>query len=146
LLHAIVEPPPSAISGRLGFLITQAHHRFRHRADAVLTPLGIEVRHFAVLTALADGVPSQRELADRLAVSGPVVVEMVDALEARGLLERRRDPADRRSNALQVTDRGRAALEDAHRALIQTAQALTEPIGADGDAELRALLRKLLGF
>ena len=46
---------------------------------------------------------SQRELADRLQVSTPVVVELVDALEARGLVERRRDPADRRLNALHVT-------------------------------------------
>jgi DNA-binding MarR family transcriptional regulator len=144
LLHALVDPPPSAMSARLGFLITQAHHRFRRRADEVLTPLGIEVRHFGALTALAGGVPSQRELADRLGVSGPVVVEMVDALEARGLVERRRDPADRRSNALVVTDAGRAALASATGRLEAATRVLTEPIGEAGDAELRALLKKLL--
>jgi DNA-binding MarR family transcriptional regulator len=146
LLHALVAPPESAMSRRLGFLITQAHHRFRGRADEILRPLGIEVRHFGALTALADGVPSQRELADRLRVSGPVVVEMVDALEARGMVERRRDPADRRSNALVVTDSGREALVVAGGKLEDATRELVAPIGASGDAELRALLRKLLGI
>jgi DNA-binding MarR family transcriptional regulator len=144
LLHTLVDPPESAVSHRLGFLISQAHHRFHARANAILGPLGIEVRHFGALTALADGVPSQRELADRLRVSGPVVVEMVDALEALGLVERRRDPADRRSNALVVTDSGRAVLARATGALEQSLRVLTAPIG--DDAELRGLLRKLLGL
>jgi len=144
LLHALVSPPETAMSRRLGFLITQAHHRFRGRADEILRPLGIEVRHFGALTALADGVPSQRELADRLRVSGPVVVEMVDALEARGMVERRRDPADRRSNALVITEAGRDALLQARGSLEDATHELVAPIGASGDAELRALLRKLL--
>ncbi len=146
LLHALVQPPESAMARRLGFLITQAHHRFRGRADEILRPLGIEVRHFGALTALADGVPSQRELADRLRVSGPVVVEMVDALEARGMVERRRDPVDRRSNALVVTDAGRDALDAARGKLDDATRELVAPIGAEGDAELRSLLRKLLGI
>ncbi len=146
LLHTLVAPPPSALSHRMGFLITQAHHRFRNRADEVLRPLGLEVRHFGALTALADGVPSQRELADRLGVSGPVVVEMVDALEAAGMVERRRDPADRRSNALVVTEAGRAALDGAKGELDDATRSLTAPIGADGDAELRGLLRKILAL
>ena len=96
------------------------------------------------MTALADGVPSQRELADRLRVSGPVVVEIVDALEARGMVERRRDPLDRRSNALVVTAAGRHALALARDELDAVTVELVAPIGPEGDAELRALLRKLL--
>jgi DNA-binding MarR family transcriptional regulator len=144
LLHTLVDPPESAVSRRLGFLVAQAHHRFRMRADEILRPLGIEVRHFGALTALADGVPSQRELADRLRISGPVVVEMVDALEAHGFVERRRDPADRRSNALVVTPEGRSVLERASRELDAANRVLTAPLG--DDAELNALLRKLLGL
>ena len=144
LLHGLVNPPESAMSRRLGFLVAQAHHRFRVAADAVLQPHAIEVRHFGALTALADGAPSQRELADRLRVSTPVVVEMVDALEAAGMVERRRDPGDRRSNALVVTGKGARTLESATKDLQAATKVLVEPIGADGDAELRELLRKLL--
>src|SRR3954471_23037270 len=42
-------PPPPALADRLGFLLSQAHHRFHDRADTVLEPLGIEIRHFGAL-------------------------------------------------------------------------------------------------
>jgi DNA-binding MarR family transcriptional regulator len=146
LLRALVAPPPPALADRTGFLLARAHHRFHERADEVLAPFGIQIRHFGALTRLADGASSQRELGDRLQVSGPVVVELVDALEARGLVERRRDTADRRLNALHVTPEGRDVLEKATATLVARSDELTEPIGASGDAELRGLLRKLLGY
>jgi DNA-binding MarR family transcriptional regulator len=144
LLRALIDEVPPAMADRTGFLLARAHHRFRERADAVLEPLGVQIRHFGALTALAGGVPSQRELADRLRVSGPVVVEMIDALEARGLVERHRDQADRRSNALVVTEAGRALLAGATGELEASDAELTEPIGEAGARELRALLRRLL--
>jgi DNA-binding MarR family transcriptional regulator len=137
-------PAPPVLEDRLGFLLSQTHHRFHDRADRALEPLGIEIRHFGALRMLAGGVPSQRELADRLNVSGPVVVELVDALEARGLVERRRDPADRRANALVVTPAGRDAVERGTVELTASTAELTAPIGESGDRELRGLLRKLL--
>jgi DNA-binding MarR family transcriptional regulator len=144
LLHALLAPPEMSVSRRLGFLISKAHHLFREVADAAVEPYGLEIRHFAALTALADGVPSQRELADRLRVSTPVVVEIVDSLEGAGFVERRRDPGDRRSNALVVTDTGRTTLVGATVALQGVSNELIAPIGEPGDAELRALLAKLL--
>jgi DNA-binding MarR family transcriptional regulator len=59
-------------------------------------------------------------------------------------VERRRDPADRRSNALHVTGAGRAVLQRATAELTAASTELTRPIGKAGDRELRSLLRKLL--
>jgi DNA-binding MarR family transcriptional regulator len=132
------------MADRAGFLLARAHHRFRERADAELAPLDLQVRHFGALTALAGGVPSQRELAGRLGVSGPVVVEMVDALEARGFVERRRKAADRRLNALHVTPEGRDVLQRATELITAANHDLTQPIGEQGDRELRALLLRIL--
>jgi DNA-binding MarR family transcriptional regulator len=146
LLLPLIAPPAPPLADRTGFLLAKAHHRFHDRADAVLEPFGIQVRQFGVLTRLADGTNSQRELADRLQVSTPVVVELVDALEAAGLVERRRDPADRRLNAVHVTGGGRDVLERATAVLLAANEDLTRPIGEAGDRELRSLLRKLLGF
>jgi len=146
LLRELISPPPPALADRTGFLLARAHHLFHERADEVLEPLGIQVRQFGVLIRLADGTSSQRELADRLDVSTPVVVELVDALEAAGLVERRRDPADRRLNALHVTRGGRDVLESATAVLLAASEDLTRPIGEVGDRELRSLLRRLLGY
>jgi len=146
LLRALIDPPPPVLADRPGFLLSRAHHRFHERADEALTPFDLQIRHFGALTRLADGVPSQRELADRLQVSEPVVVEIVDALEARGLVERRRDTADRRLNALHVTAAGQDVLKEATARLMASSEELTKPIGASGDEELRRLLLKLLGY
>ena len=145
LLRGLIAPPPPALADRTGFLLSRAHHRFHERADAVLSPLDLQVRYFGVLVRLADGTSSQRELADRLQVSTPVVVELVDALEARGLVERRRDTADRRLNAVHVTAAGRDVLERASALLTAANEDLSRPLGEAGDRELRSLLRKLLG-
>jgi DNA-binding MarR family transcriptional regulator len=146
LVRMVIDPPPPALADRTGFLLARAHHRFHERADAELAPFDINIRQFGVLTRLADGASSQRELADRLQVSTPVVVELVDALEAAELVERRRDPADRRLNALQVTGGGRELLERATAVLLAASEDLTRPIGEAGNRELRSLLRKLLGY
>jgi DNA-binding MarR family transcriptional regulator len=146
LLRALIDDAPEVLAARLGFLITKTHHRFHERANAEVAPLGIQIRHFGALKQLAGGVPSQRELADRLSVSTPVIVELVDALEARGLVERRRDPSDRRSNVIVVTPEGRTAVDEATERLTAANGELTAPIGEDGDRELRTLLKKLLGY
>src|SRR4051812_11236938 len=145
LLRALITPPPpAALANRLGFPPPKPHQKSHARGDGVLEPTGIQIRHFGALKTLAGGVPSQRELADRLNVSGPVVVEMIDALEARGLVERRRDPADRRSNALVGTQGGGGPLETPRTALEGPTPELVARIGPHGAAELRGLLRKLL--
>lgn len=54
---------------------------------------------------------SQQQLAERLGILPSRVVAFVDDLERLGLVQRARDDTDRRRNALQLTNAGRAALE-----------------------------------
>ena len=54
-----------------------------------------------------DGPISQRELADRLLLEKSTVSRMVADLEDKGLLERERDPNNRRTYRLRLTDKGR---------------------------------------
>lgn len=145
LLRALIAPPPPALSDRTGFLISRASHRYHAEVEDALQPVGLPIRYLATLARLAEGVSSQRELADRLHVSTPVVVDLVDALEARGLVERRRGEADRRLNALHVTPAGRDVLEKGLSTLTAAHEDLARPIGEAGDRELRSLLKKLLG-
>jgi DNA-binding MarR family transcriptional regulator len=93
-----------------------------HRAfTAALEPLRIEPRHFGVLTTLtALGAVPQAELGRQLGVSGASVVEMVDDLEARGLVERRRLDTDRRTQLLHLRPGAPEVLEEARRAAHDT--------------------------
>jgi len=71
------------------------------------------------------------------------MVFLVDELEQRGLVERRRNPSDRRSHALYLTDQGRAKLREAQ----ETSAGHANQVGASlTDAErtqLTTLLRRL---
>lgn len=89
---------------------------------------------------------SWQAIAGRLGMAPSRLVSLVDDMEQRGLIERRRDPADRRKRALHLTaERGRimgqlgraaAAHEDAVCAALdieerQQLEALLRPIAAD---------------
>ena len=72
-------------------------------------PKGSHPRDASVLSTLeAVGPCSQQQLVDALHVNRSVMVKLIDRLEARGLVERRRDPIDTRRVTLGLTRRGRA--------------------------------------
>ena len=91
----------------LGFAVAM---RFRER----LAPLEIEPRDFALLRVLAarEGV-SQQALGEQLRIPPSRMVAFIDALQERGLLERRPHPSDRRAHALHLTPSGRKLLSKA---------------------------------
>ncbi len=80
------------------------------------------------LTELARNAPlTQRELALRLRLEKSTVSRLLSGLEARGLVERRRDPVNRRWNQLHLSAEGRRAAghlvegyRDLHRHLLQS--------------------------
>lgn len=57
----------------------------------------------------------QSELIARMGISKQAVQQLVDGLEAEGVVERVPDPDDKRGRILRHTPKGRAALDDADR-------------------------------
>lgn len=105
------------------------------------TDAGFRPPCMGVLHAVAKLQPvSQREIGDRLGLDASDVVGVLDVLEAAGMVERRRDPHDRRRHAVVLTERGKAA---ANRAAILQAQAEDRAL-ADLDPDERRLLADLL--
>ncbi len=139
--------PPAGLGRRVGFLLTPAHNRVREVVNAQLKALGITTGLYGTLATMEARAPiSQRAIADQLGLTGPAIVQAVDRLEAAGLVERRRDPADRRSYALEPSSRGRSTLREARTAVAQINDQLDEALGgAQRRHELNRLLRKLLG-
>jgi len=63
---------------------------------------------FRIIHALNHGSFTMGELADRMKVRTPTVSRMIDAMVARGLVDREPDSADRRKVWLHLTAEGRA--------------------------------------
>jgi DNA-binding MarR family transcriptional regulator len=150
LLRAFVSgdrtlPMPPVLAERIGYLLSAAHRKSHARLEAVLSPLGLDVHGFAALTLLSElGQCSQQRLAEEMELSGTMIVQVVDALEREGLVERRRNPKDRRANALHLTRKGSEAQRTAMAARAETMAELTSAFGEGEEAELRALLRALV--
>jgi MarR family transcriptional regulator, lower aerobic nicotinate degradation pathway regulator len=79
-----------------------------------LAPLGIKPQHLGILTLLeSEGPMVQARLSDRLTIVKPVVVGLINELEARRFVERRPHPTDRRAFEIHLLDQGRQCIRDA---------------------------------
>lgn len=104
-------------------------------------PEEIPIRNYEVLQTLVDlGPRSQRQLSRLLWVNRTIMVKLIDALESDGLVERRRDPTDRRSYALELTPAGEQARADLSAAADRAEAGLTAPLAGSEQTTLRELL------
>jgi len=139
------EPMPDALAERLGPLLGRAHDAHRRLSLEALAPLGLGVKSVGALTVLqAEGPLSQRRLAERQGIDRTTMVAVVDELERLGAVERRKDPADRRANALYITPRGRRLLTRARTAVAGAEEAFLAPLPPAEQQRLRAALRTLV--
>src|SRR5919201_1619455 len=118
--------------------VARGDDAFPRLGGQAMSDLGVAPRHVAALTVLTElGGGSQRQLAGALGVSEPMVVEVIDGLLDRGLVSRERNPADRRSYRLSLTEAGRATRAQAESALRAVARTFPAPIGEEGEGEVR---------
>ena len=97
-----------------------------------------------VLRALEPAPLSLRELADRLEMSSPGALKIVDAMVVGGYLQRQRSPKDRRVRQIALADRGRAALDTARRFHATFEAELADQLGADRTSAARATLTAIV--
>ena len=108
-------------------LFTQASKLLREAADEAMGQHGVRVGQHIVLSVLwqQDGL-TPGEIARRLGIATPTIVNTATRMEEAGLLVRRPDPADARLVRLHLTARARSVREpvrDARAALERHATA-----------------------
>jgi DNA-binding MarR family transcriptional regulator len=122
----------------VGFTISTTGYAIGRLFRQTLAPLELEPREFALLRAVAASEgQSQQAIAERLQVPASRMVALVDALEERGLLERRQNQLDRRARALHLTEDGASMLA---RAFALAAAHERELCSALSDEEREQLL------
>jgi len=115
--------------------------RLRHHAAGAWRDLDLTPPLAMALRELQDGPRSQRELASSLGYDPSNITALADKLEARGLVERRVDPDDRRVKKLVLSGTGRSLLQ-AMRARMREGNPLTTNLSATEQDQLLRLLRK----
>lgn len=112
----------------------------RALSDAPLSPAG-----YRVLSWLSMGSSAAAVLAEKLAVSRPTVTLVVDGLQARGLVVRTADDADRRRVTISMTPAGEAALAAADATVASRLEEVLGPLGPEKAASVVDALEVLQG-
>src|SRR5438132_9675968 len=121
----------AAIDQRLLPLIEHLARVGRRASDITLEPGGLRPRHLIALKLLSErGPASQQALADSLSLDPSNVVGLLNELEERKLITRRRDAADRRRHIVELSPRGQKELCDAYDRLRRIDDDLLSPLSA----------------
>jgi DNA-binding MarR family transcriptional regulator len=144
--QGVAETPARAAATfrAVGFTISTTGYAVSRRFRQLLAPLELEPREWALLRAVSvyEG-SSQQALAERLQIPASRMVALVDALEARALLERRPNPADRRARALHLTGEGRRLLARAVAVAIEYERDLCAGLSEQEREQLLGLLARV---
>ncbi|MFZ0215006.1 MAG: MarR family transcriptional regulator [Candidatus Dormiibacterota bacterium] len=136
--------PPAVLADRMGFLLKHAQLRYQAIQQPALAPFDLDGRLLAVLALMAtEGPALQARLSERLQVDRTTMVALVDALEHRGLVERKRDPLDRRGHQVTITKKGGNVLQQALAVTDAAERDFLDPLSRDEQHQFRALLARL---
>jgi DNA-binding MarR family transcriptional regulator len=127
------------------FAVLHASSVLESRLEARLAEMGLSIAKLAALhrlTEAGDSLPLG-QLAERLSCVKSNVTQLVDRLEADGLVSRTGDPNDRRSRLAVLTDAGRTAYAKGSEIQMQVERELSAVLTPAESDTLHELLAKL---
>jgi len=108
-----------------------------------VAPTGLRPRELLTLQHLRDrGPAAQQTLAELIGVDATNLVGVLNGMEDAGLIERRRDRADRRRAIVALSDKGAQLLVDLDAALERVDAEVLAPLSRRERETLTALLSK----
>ena len=130
--------------GGFALLLVQLGMEAARQFAEQLAPLGVEPRHAGVLLRLAANEgKAQQVIGELIGLNPTQMVFLVDELESRGFVERRRNPSDRRSYALYLTPSGRDMLSKVFEAGRVHQARFGASLSASEQEQLTELLRRI---
>lgn len=136
--------PPKEFRTSVSFLLKRMGFRLKERTMQAYESTGLSPYDHGVLALLAEEpVETQAMIADALGYDRSHLVGVLDDLEARELIERRRDPTDRRRHLVTLTPAGRDAVVRLRGVAKQLDNEFFEPLSAEERTQLLGLLSRL---
>jgi DNA-binding MarR family transcriptional regulator len=141
-MYAVASTPGTVeIAHQSLVLIHHLDRVARRSSEIALEPTGLRPRHVVALTILrAHGAMPQGALGDALRLDPANLVGLLNELEQLALLQRRRDPEDRRRHIVELSPAGETALSGAEAALASVQDEVLSGLDAEERCTLHALL------
>lgn len=127
------------------FLLKRLGHAVKERSLQAYEEEGLHPYHHAILLVVGEGAPeTQGSIADTLGYDRGQLVGLLDELEERGLVERHRDPNDRRRHVVELTSDGKQTLRRLRAVSRQVEDEFLAPLSEQERTKLHALLFRLM--
>ena len=140
----VVPPLPDELVASTTFLLKRLGYAAKDRSLAAYEREGVHPYHFAILIALDQGQhETQGSIADVLGYDRGQLVGLLDELEEKGLVERERDPNDRRRHLVHLTGDGKRILRRLRSRAREIEDEFLAPLSESERADLHALLLRL---
>jgi DNA-binding MarR family transcriptional regulator len=123
------------------FLLKRLGMTAKQRSVDEYERLGFNPYHHAILALLEGSAPeTQAEIADALGYDRGTLVGLLDELEEQKLVERKRDPDDRRRQLVRITADGKRTLGKLRALARRLEDEFLAPLDAEQREQLHALL------
>jgi DNA-binding MarR family transcriptional regulator len=138
-----LRPPRPDVRPSALLSVLASAHRLQAGIETALEEVGLSMAKVGVLRTLAtEGQPlALGELAERNQCVPSNITQLVDRLEADGLVRRESDPKDRRVRRASLTDAGRRAADSGGAIIEAWEQRVAATLGEDATTLQRALDR-----
>ncbi|MFF0311326.1 MarR family winged helix-turn-helix transcriptional regulator [Streptosporangium sp. NPDC004379] len=127
-----------------GSLVNQVGRELRAAVEARLAPFGVTAQQAALLLHAARGEAGPGRLAAELGTDTAGMTRLLDRLEVKGLVRRRRSPEDRRAVVVEVTAEGRELVPALAPVFGRVARRLLDGFSAEEVEHLTGLLGRML--
>jgi DNA-binding MarR family transcriptional regulator len=136
--------PPRELLASPTFLLKHLAMAMKEQKLAAFEASGLNPMHYAMLALLDEGArETQATIADALGYDRSYLVGLLDQLEERGLIERRRDPEDRRRHLVKLTSAGTETLASLRSVIKKFEKEFLAPLDADERQTFQSLLQRL---
>jgi len=135
---------PKELVASSTFLLKRLGFAAKERSLAAYEQTGLHPYHNAILIVLEERPhETQGSIADALGYDRGQLVGLLDELEEKGLVQRRRDPKDRRRHLVTLTPDGAKMLRQLRALARQLEDDFLSPLTDEERAELHTLLLRL---
>jgi len=135
---------PDELLASSTFLLKRLGFAAKERSMDSYEETGLHPYHYAILLVLDDGsAETQGSIADALGYDRGQLVGLLDELEEQGLLERKRDPKDRRRHLVRMTADGTKTLRRLRALASRNEDEFLDPLSDEERAQLHTLLMRL---